>query len=294
MGPKYIPAQSLEEALDTLDRQGDKTRVLAGGTDVMVAMRTHRMECGTVPEFLLDISALPELKEIHFKDNQVSIGGAVPFRVLESHPEIQKKWPLLARASSRIGSPQVRQLATLGGNVGSASPAGDGITPLVALSAEALVRSARGSRRVPVEDLITSPGNNALAVDELIVSFFLKAPPQPEACFFDKIMRRQAVAIARMNLAVQLALDASGKISAAQIAAGAIFPRPGRLTEVEQLLLGQKPDEKLFAVAGEKAAGMMLKVSGQRSSMDYKAPALKKLVAWGLKQAVRKDFLKQE
>ncbi len=285
MEPKYIPARSLEDALEHLSRQGEKTRILAGGTDVLVALRSARLEGHTLPEFLLDISPLPDLQKINFKDDQVSIGAAVPFRVLESHPQIQKKWPLLARASSRIGSPQVRHLATLGGNVGSASPAGDGITPLVALSAAALVRSARGSRQVPVEDLVTSPGKNALAIDELIVSFSLKVPLQPEACFFDKIMRRQAVAIARMNLAVQLALDSSDRISSAAIAAGAIFPRPGRLTEVEQLLVGQFPDEKLFTIAGETATRMMLKVSGQRSSMDYKAPALKKLVAWGLRQA---------
>lgn len=289
MRPKYIPTESLEEAVDILARQGDKTRILAGGTDVMVALRTACLECSIVPEFLLDISTLPELKEIHFEDNRVHIGAAVPFRVLESHPEIQKKWPLLARASSRIGSPQVRQLATLGGNVGSASPAGDGITPLVALSAEALVGSARGRRRVPVEDLITAPGKNALALDELIVSFSLKAPLQPEACFFDKIMRRQAVAIARMNLAVQLALDSSGRLLAAAVAAGAILPRPGRLTEVEQQLIGQIPDEELFLDAGEAATRMMLDVSGQRPSMAYKVPALKKLVAWGLKQATRSD-----
>lgn len=290
MDPKYIPAQSLEEALDLLDRQGEKTRILAGGTDVMVALRTARLEGHTHPEFLLDISALPELKEINYNDDQASIGAAVPFNELETHPHIQKKWPLLARASSRIGSPQVRHLGTLGGNVGSASPAGDGITPLVALSAEALIRSARGSRHVLVEDLITGPGKNALAFDELIVSFSIKAPLQPEACFFDKIMRRQAVAIARMNLAIQLALDPSGKIASAAITAGAILPRPGRLTEVEQQLIGQIPDEELFLMAGETATRMMLEVSGQRPSMAYKVPALKKLVAWGLNQAGRPEL----
>lgn len=290
MGPKYIPAQFLEEVLDTLDRQGERTRILAGGTDVTVALRTARLDCNTIPEFFIDISALPELNEIHFKDDQVIIGAAVPFRVLESHPEIQKRWPLLVRASSRIGSPQVRHLATLGGNVGSASPAGDGITPLVALSAEAHVRSARGSRQVPVEDLITSPGKNALAFDEVMVSFSLKAPLQAEACFFEKIMRRQAVAIARMNLAVQLALDHSGKIASAAIAAGAISPRPGRLTEVEKQLIGQIPDDALFLCAGEIATRVMLEASGQRPSMAYKVPALKKLLVLGIKTAYRSGF----
>jgi CO/xanthine dehydrogenase FAD-binding subunit len=287
MSPEYIPAKSLEEALDTLDRQGGRTRILAGGTDVMVALRTARLESSTIPEFLLDISFLPELKKIHFEDDRVIIGAAVPFRVLESHPQIQKRWPLLARASSRIGSPQVRHLATLGGNVGTASPAGDGITPLVALSAVAHIHSARGSRYVPVGDLISSPGKNALTLDELIVSFSVRPPLQPEAFFFDKIMRRQAVAIARMNLAVQLALNPSGEIASAAIAAGAISPRPGRLTEVEKQLIGQIPDDELFLNAGETATRVMLEASGRRPSMAYKVPALKKLVALGIKTAYR-------
>ena len=103
-------------------------------------------------------------------------------------------------------------------------------------------------------------------------------------------MRRQAVAIARMNLAVQLALDSSGRIASAAIAAGAILPRPGRLTEVEQQLIGQIPNEELFLNAGETATRVMLEVSGQRPSMAYKVPALRKLVAWGLKQASRSEL----
>jgi CO/xanthine dehydrogenase FAD-binding subunit len=285
MTPEYIRAHFVEEALEHLRVHGEKTQILSGGTDVMVARRSDRLEGRVCPEFLLDISAIPELLQMDFNEDEAHIGAAVPFRELEAHPQIQKKIPLLSKASSRIGSPQVRHLATLGGNVGTASPAGDGIPPLIALSAEAIIRSPKGSRRLPVAELITGPGKNALAGDELIVSFSLKLPDQPQACFFDKIMRRQAVAVARLNLAVQLTLDGSGKIASAQIAAGAILPRPRRLFEVERLLLGQTPDETLFTMAGEIAARVMVAVSGQRPSMDYKVPALLKLVAWGLKIA---------
>lgn len=285
MNPHYLSPQSLEEALDHLSRQGEQTRLLAGGTDVMVALRTARQEGKHGPEYLLDISGISELREIVFDDHEVVIGAGVTFRELETHPQLLEKVPLLAQAASRVGSVQIRHLATLGGNVGTSSPAGDGITPLVALRAVARIASPEGSRSLPVEELITGPGKNALEADELILSFSIPCPLQPQACFFDKVIRRQAVAVARMNLAVQLALEPSGKIASAAVAAGAILPRPGRLLRVEQGLIGQLPGEELFFNAGKAATRMMLEISGQRPSMAYKVPALRNLVAWGLRQA---------
>lgn len=285
MNPKYLFPSSLEEVLDHLNWQGEKTRLLAGGTDVMVALRMARMEGRACPEFLLDISAIPELQEIARHEHAVIIGAGVTFRELETHPQLLEKVPLLAQAASRVGSVQIRHLATLGGNVGTSSPAGDGITPLVALGAVVRIASPEGRRSLPVEELITGPGKNALKSDELILSFSIPYPLQPQACFFDKVMRRQAVAVARMNLAVQLALEPSGKIASAAVAAGAILPRPGRLLRVEQALIGQLPGEELFFNAGKAATRMMLETSGQRPSMAYKVPALRNLVAWGLRQA---------
>jgi CO/xanthine dehydrogenase FAD-binding subunit len=184
-----------------------------------------------------------------------------------------------------MGSVQVRRLATIGGNVGTASPAGDGITPLVACAAEARLFSKNGNRTLLVSDLISAPGRTRLAAGELIHSFSLEIPEQPNRFFFHKIMRRQAVAIARMNLAVQLALGPSGRIAAARLSAGAVFPTPRRLTAVEDSLVGQAPGKKLFEEAGRAAAQVMLQVSGRRPSMAYKVPALERLVAWGLEQA---------
>ncbi|MBA4395349.1 MAG: hypothetical protein C0407_17495, partial [Desulfobacca sp.] len=254
---QYISPSSLEEALGHLSRQGEKTRLLAGGTDVMVALRSARMEGNKGPEFLLDISGISELKAIVFQDNEVVIGAGITFQELESHPQLLQKVPLLMKAASRIGSVQIRCLATLGGNVGTSSPAGDGISPLVALGAMARIASSEGQRSVPVDELITGPGENALTCNELILSFSIPCPLQPQACFFDKVMRRQAVAIARMNLAVQLALEPSGKIQSAAVAAGAILPRPGRLAEVEQEIIGQIPGEDLFLNAAETATRIM-------------------------------------
>jgi CO/xanthine dehydrogenase FAD-binding subunit len=180
MTPEYLAAHSLEEALEHLRLKGDKTKILAGGTDVLVQWRTARMNGDAPPDFFLDVTHITDLQKIAFTAEEAYIGAAVTFRQLEIHPDLQKKCPLLSRASSQIGSLQVRHLATLGGNVGTASPAGDGITPLVALSAEAIIGSMRGNRSLPVADLITGPGKKSLETDELIIGFSLKMPSQPE------------------------------------------------------------------------------------------------------------------
>ena len=285
MKARYLAVHSLDEALDHLDRQGERARILAGGTDLMIALRSGYREGAALPDTLLDVSALPDCRTIREEGGRLILGSAVTFRTLENHPIIKKSLPLLAAAAARMGSVQVRRLATIGGNVGTASPAGDGITPLVALGSEVQIVSRKNTRTMALTDLITGPGRTGLEPGELIHSFTLKMPEQSRHFFFHKIMRRQAVAIARMNLAVQVALDPTGRIVSVRLAAGAIFPAPRRLNEVEDSLVGQVPEKKLFEEAGRIAVKVMLRVSGQRPSMAYKEPALQKLVAWGLEEA---------
>jgi CO/xanthine dehydrogenase FAD-binding subunit len=287
MKPAYLAASTLEEALEHLDRQGEVLRLLAGGTDVLIALREAQRPGAPAPPTLtlLDVTGIPELQEIRVEGGEVRLGSAVTFRTLEQDPLLKNAVPLLAAAAAQMGSVQVRRLATLGGNVGTASPAGDGITPLTALEARVKIVSQGNFRTVALTDLITGPGRTGLAANELIHSFHFDLPEAPERFFFSKIMRRQAVAIARMNLAVQLALDRAGKIQSAHIAAGAIFPSPRRLEEAEKLLIGQQPGEELFKECGRRAVESMLAVSGRRPSMAYKEPVLERLVVWGLEKA---------
>lgn len=287
MKPQYLAALTLEEALDHLDRQGDALRLLAGGTDLMIALRAAQREGTPVPPTLLDVTGIPELKEIQVEAGRLRLGAAVTFHTLEHDPLLKQLVPVLSAAAARMGSVQVRRLATLGGNVGTASPAGDGITPLTALEAQVKIVSRGNFRIVGLTDLITGPGRTGLAENELIHSFTFTLPETPGCFFFSKIMRRQAVAIARMNLAVQLALEAGGKIKSAGIAAGAVFPSPRRLGEVETMLIGQQPEAGLFKECGRTAVEVLRAVSGRRPSMAYKEPALERLMAWGLEQACR-------
>lgn len=288
MTPHYMAPPTLEEAVTHLDRFGEATRILAGGTDLMVGLRTAYQKGTPVPAYLLDVTGIPELNGIHEEPGCVRLGSAVTFQTLEHHPLLKKTVPLLGAAAEQMGSLQVRRLATLGGNVATASPAGDGITPLTALEARVKIVSRSNSRIVALTDLITGPGRNGLAADELIHSFTFNLPESPGCFFFSKIMRRQAVAIARMNLAIQAALDDSGRIGSVRIAAGAVFPSPRRLPEVEQILIGQRPNEVLFKECGRLAVAAMRAVSGRRPSMVYKEPALERLIPWGLGQACRR------
>jgi CO/xanthine dehydrogenase FAD-binding subunit len=285
MKPRFLAALTLEEALDQLDRQGDALRLLAGGTDLMIALRAARREGTPLPTVLLDVVGIPELQEVRVEAGRLRLGSAVTFGTLERDPFLKRTVPILSAAAAQMGSVQVRRLATLGGNVGTASPAGDGITPLTALGARVKIVSKGNSRTVALPELITAPGKTGLAANELIHSLTIDLPEQPERFSFSKIMRRQAVAIARLNLAVQAVLEPSGRIKFIRISAGAVFPSPRRLNEVEALLIEQYPQMDLFQECGRQAVEAMRAVSGRRPSMAYKEPALERLVVWGLEQA---------
>ena len=179
-----MAARSLDEALDHLDRYGEVTRILAGGTDLMIALRSAQREGEALPDYLLDVSGLPDCRTIREEGGRVILGSAVTFRTLENHPIIKQSLPLLAAAATRMGSVQVRRLATIGGNVGTASPAGDGITPLAACAAEARLFSKNGNRTLPVSDLISAPGRTRLAAGELIHSFSFRNPGTAAPFFF--------------------------------------------------------------------------------------------------------------
>lgn len=129
MKTQYRVARSLEEALDHLDRYGEVTRILAGGTDLMIALRSARREGEALPDYLLDVSALPDGRTIRIEGGRIILGSSVTFRTLENHPIIKQSLPLLAAAASQMGSVQVRRLATIGGNVGTASRPVTGLHP---------------------------------------------------------------------------------------------------------------------------------------------------------------------
>lgn len=275
---RFVMAQSLEQALEVL-AQGS-VKVIAGGTDLMIHLRQCSMNGDQTPETILDVSRLAELKRLEPDAEQPYVGAGVTFRALESDPEIARHLPLLAQAAATVGSVQVRQTATIGGNVANASPAADGMTALTALGAKAEIASIEGIRLCPIEELVTAPNKTTLKPRELIVGFALdKITAEGQA--FAKVGRRQAVSVARLNLAV--CLDQS--LSDPRAVLGACFPSPRRLADVEKLLKQGEPGPELWLAAGHQAAQHFTDVCGWRSSADYKVPAVTRVTARTLAQA---------
>jgi CO/xanthine dehydrogenase FAD-binding subunit len=248
----------------------------------MITLRKQKQTDSPLPKILLDVTKIPELNQIDLNGDTPFLGAGLTFRFLEKSPEIREKYPCLALAASAVGSVQIRQTGTLGGNVGNASPAADGTCALVALGAKALVKSAVNEREILVEDLITSPYGTSLGPDELIVGFSTDKLPPKNSQAFGKVGRRQAVAVARLNVSCVLTKDMSDP----RVVLSSCFPTPRRLKKVEEYLTGRGAEgESAFVRAGEMAAQEFTNVCGVRASAVYKLPAIRRMVTAVLNRA---------
>ncbi len=270
---RYLAPASLGEALAVLAE--GQARVVAGGTDLMIALRRARLRGQPAPDTLLDVTRVPELTRLDLDAPRPWLGAGLTFRELEIHPEVARVYPLLARAAASVGSAQVRATATIGGNAANGSPAADGVAALTALGAVAEIASPEGARLCPLPELITGVNQTTLGPRDIILGFSLDPPTPAAGQAFAKVGRRQAVAVARLNLAV--CLDRA--LIDPRVVLGACFPSPRRLADVEELLARGKPGPELWRAAGQKAADHFVAVCGWRSSAPYKVPAVTRMLA---------------
>ena len=270
----YIRPQDLSKALDFVNERGSDTTILAGGTDVMIDMRSGTLQS----KYLLDISRLSDLREIKTKDTELTIGAAVTISEISSSELIGRYAPALQKAADRFAGRQVRNIATIGGNVAHCSPCGDTIPPLLIHDAEVVVVKSQGRRVVSIEEIAGGPYHCTLRPDEIITHFVLKPKPgDVEFSNFQKIGRRKELAIARMSMAAMARRESDKSISFIRFALGACTPTPHRFREIEKMLLGKVPDEILLWKAGRLLADCMLEVTGRRPSAVYKEPAIQGL-----------------
>lgn len=286
MSLEYLTPASLQEACAALAQAGPAGRIMAGGTDLMVELRAQRLAGREPAGLLVDVAGLPELQGARQEGRKIWLGASLTFSQCQDHPLVREHLPLLAEAARRVGSLQIRNVATLGGNLGNQSAAADGVTVLAALGAVARLASSTGERQALVEEV----AGQGLAPGEIIVGFYLAAPASPAAAAFAKVIRRQAVGIARFNLAAQLHLEGEGRIAAAGVAVGAVFPSPRRVPEAESLLLGRRPSPDMWEQAAQAISHDMLRACGERPSMAYKEPALTRVAARALELAWRRGL----
>jgi CO/xanthine dehydrogenase FAD-binding subunit len=270
----YIRPQSLGEALDFIREHTPDTTILAGGSDVMIDIRSGALQ----PKHLLDVSRLSELCKIEIRDAELTIGAAVTISEINASEIIGRHAPALQKAADRFAGRQVRNIATIGGNVAHCSPCGDTIPPLLIHDAVAVVVGSAGQRNVPIEEMAGGPYHCTLRPDELITHFILKPKPEEvEFAVFQKIGRRKELAIARMSMAAMIAQESDKSISFIRFALGSCTPTPHRFREVEEMLQGRVPDDILLWEAGGVLAERMIEITGRRLSAVYKEPAIQGL-----------------
>ncbi|MFH1416648.1 MAG: FAD binding domain-containing protein [Elusimicrobiota bacterium] len=272
--------KDIEEAVALMAKGGHK--VVAGGTDIIPSLRNME-NAGTD---LVDITAIPGLDNITEEKNTVYIGPLVTFTDILRSDIIRKRCPLLQKALENAGSVQIRNRATVGGNICNASPAADSVPALVALDARLEITGPKGFREIPVTSFIAGPKRTNIAEGEILTRIIVHSMEKTEGYSFLKLGRRKALAISRMNVAVVIALE-NGKIIRAAISPGSVMPAPCRIKKAEDLLIDKAVSEEIFDAAGREVAGLMLKKSGRRWSSEYKMPVIQAMVRRALMEAAR-------
>jgi len=269
---EYARPGTLEEALDFLWNHGKETNLLAGGTDVVIDVRSGKLRA----KYLVDISRLSDLKGIEIKEEGLVIGAGVTLSEIHDSQIISRFAPALRKSSLNFASRQIRNTATIGGNVGNASPSADTVPPLIVHETTAVLGNVNGERRVPIDDLFAGPYKSAIRPEEIIVRFILK-PAEGKFNDFQKIGRRKSLAVARINMAVLAEKDGEGTFSFIRLALGSSTPTPRRMKDVEDFLMGKRLDRVLLIEGGLKMAEKMIEVSGRRPSTVYKEKAVQGL-----------------
>lgn len=274
---KVYRPESLEEALTILSTRKEKVRIVAGSTDVTVMMRS-----GTIEEELLDLSGLRRsLAYIGASGDGVEIGALATYMMLLSNVLVHERVPLLAEAMRTIGSPQIRNMGTLVGNVANASPAGDTIPPLYVLGADIVLEGISGTRNISVDEFFLGVGKTARRPDELITRIIVGGQPPGSRGFFEKLGLRRAMAISVVSVAGLISLD-HGVVADARIALGAVAPTVIRAPGAEGRLKGEELTDDVMWDVAEAAARDAKPITDVRGTAGYRRMVVASLVYRGL------------
>jgi xanthine dehydrogenase iron-sulfur cluster and FAD-binding subunit A len=267
MWKKYILAESIEAAVEALANEGESARIIAGGTDLILEIeRGVRQGIHTI----IDITKIPGLDEITEDQNGViHMGPLVTHNHVVASPLIREKAYALLQACWEVGSPQIRNRGTIAGNLVTASPANDAISPLMALDAKLKLLSTRGERIVSLSDFYLGVRKTVMAPDEVITDIFFDAPKPDQHSFFIKTALRRAQAISVINISLLLEISA-GVIRNAQITLGAAAPTIIHAVEAEHYLAGKTLDEGVITQAAVLIADAARPISDIRGSADYR------------------------
>ncbi|MEX2205690.1 MAG: xanthine dehydrogenase family protein subunit M [Myxococcota bacterium] len=261
---RYESPTTIAHAAQLLGEPG--ARVLAGGTDLIVQMRTGR----TAPRVFVDVKRIPELCRIHLDASKLWLGAAVPAALVVENRDANELFPGLVEAVDLIGSTQIQGRASVGGNLCNSSPAADTVPALIAIGAVCVIAGPEGERRVPVESFNSAPGRNVLGAGELLVGFEIPRPPARTADAYLRFIPRTEMDIAVVGAGVSVTLDASGVCTHARVVLGAVAPTAFLVPAAASALVGSRGEDAALARAAAASSEAARPIDDKRGTIVYR------------------------
>jgi CO/xanthine dehydrogenase FAD-binding subunit len=263
---RYEAPNSIDKAVELLAAEKGLAFVLAGGTDLLVRMKSGFVE----PDLVVDVKRIEPLRKITAEGGGFRIGAAVPASELGEHKALKKLWPGVVEAANLIGSTQIQGRATMTGNMCNASPAADSVPALVAAGATATIVGPKGRRELPVEDVATAPGKTALAKGEIVESLFLPARPKHSGDAYLRFIPRTEMDIAVVGAGVSLTMGEDGICKAARVSLGAVAARVLLVKEAADALIGSKIDKAALDKLAAAASAVCKPIDDKRGTKDFR------------------------
>jgi carbon-monoxide dehydrogenase medium subunit len=280
----YAAPQSITEAVALLAEHGERARVLAGGTDLLVQMRAGRREAGLV----VDAKNIPELTQISWDPNHgLTLGAAAPCYQIAGDTRVRDAYPSLAEVASLIGGTQIQGRASIGGNLCNAAPSADAVPLLIALAATCRIVGSAGERSVAVEDFCTGPGRSVLGRGELLVSLHFPARRPRQGARYLRFIPRNEMDIAVAGAGVSVVLT-DGRFESARVALAAVAPTPLFVKEAGDSLAGRPANDKSIARAAEIARQAARPIDDMRGTVAYRKHLCEVLTRRALTEAVER------
>lgn len=263
---RYMTAQSASAAVMALAEEPGKSRVLAGGTDLLVQMKAGNLAV----DLVVDIKQIPGIREITAETGGFRVGAAVANAEFREHADVSKLWPGVADAAGLIGSTQVQGRSTMAGNLCNGSPAGDSVPALVAADAVVRVVGPDGTRDVPVLDIPAGPGKTNLTKAEIVTSILLPARPARSGDAYLRFIPRTEMDIAVAAAAVSLTLDAAGTVIAARVALGAVAPKVLLVEAAAKSIIGTKLEDAALAALTKACEAACNPIDDKRGTIAFR------------------------
>jgi CO/xanthine dehydrogenase FAD-binding subunit len=278
---QYFAPQKIEEALEILSKYGKERKVIAGGTDLLIQYYDRLYEVGS----WLDLKNIKELKEIKIYRNQMIIGAMVTHTQLEKSEDIKKYFPVLNQAAADIGSPQIRNRGTIGGNIVNASPAGDLLAPLIAYKAVFKLLCGKDETLVPAENFFLGPKKTILRPEQLLVQVILPLPKTKTYGCWIKIGKRKALIIATVTLALVVEMDENNKIiKDVRTCLGSVAPTPIEIKEIRKKMAGKNFNQLDFNQLGQLVEDKISPIDDIRGTREYRKNVAKNIMINALEE----------